>query len=205
MATGSAERRLRGLGALLIVTAIAVVGCAGAATPTPSPSPSPSPSPVPSPSPSPSPLASASPSPSASADDPAEDVAIAAPYTLEELPAELASQLESGITGALASSGLGSMIQVGGRQISKDGQAEGFLLVVAVPPLIADNPAFMEGLTGSFTGEATTKTIDGTDVLFATQDESQVAVFKLGGDLFLVYAPTAVALTAQVTALITAS
>jgi hypothetical protein len=71
--------------------------------------------------------------------------------------------------------------------------------------LIADNPAFMEGLTGSFTGAATTKTIEGTDVLFAVQGDSQVAVFKLGGDLCLVYAPTLVALTTQVTALITAN
>lgn len=202
MVTGSAEGRLRGLGALLIVAAIAVAGCAGAATP--SPSPSPSPSPLPSPSPSPSPLPSASASPSAAA-DPSEGVAISAPYTLEELPEELAAQLEAGFAGALGETGFGDLVQLGARQISKDGEAEGFLLVVAVPPLIGDNPLFMEGLTGSFTGEATTKTIEGTDVLFAVQDESQVAIFKLGGDVYLVYAPTLVALTAQATALITAN
>jgi hypothetical protein len=194
------QRRPSAIGALLMALAIALSACGAGATATPSPSPSPSRSSSPSPSPSPS----LSPAASVAA-DPAADVRITAPYALDPLPDAIQSSLEAAIRQPVSQ--YGGMFSVGARQVSKGGQAEGFLTVMGLAPVIADDATAMEQiLAGISAGTTPTqKTIGGVTVTLVEKSGSQVATFKLGSTLYFVFAATPATATAISTSLIAAN
>ena len=109
--------------------------------------------------------------------------------------------------------GLGSMagvMQVGVRQVNKDGSPVGLALVMDFPGLaLTEQPGFLDsiagGMAGSGGGKVTSKTIEGQPVAFVATDAATWAVYKHGEGVIAVYAQTAEEATAMVTSLIKAN
>jgi hypothetical protein len=191
------RRRRAGLASALVLLAILVSACGGAATPSPTPSPSPSPT------------ADPSAAASGAAVDPTAALAIDAPYTLVDLPPAIADSLESSLSGAIAA--YGGLFTLGARQVDKDGVADGSLVVMGLPPVLADNSAaidqIMAGITSSTVAGSTptTTTIGGVEVTTLESSGQQFALFTIGPALFMVFGATTDAVTAIAGALISAN
>ena len=206
--------RLAGLPTAILAALLAVVACGTSVaspspTPTPAPtaSPSPTPAPTPSPTPTPAPTAAAAPTPTPKVDA-AEGLKIADPYTLATLDPVQSAAFEAGIEQGLGA--MAGVMQLGVRQIEKDGSPAGLVLVMDFPGLgITEQPGFLAAIAGGMAGSAsakvTTKTILGQPVAFVASDLATWAVYKHGEGVIAVYANNAASATAMVTAVIKAN
>ena len=201
--------RLARIGSLLLASSLVVTACGATSSSVPSatvtPSAAPAPTPVPSATPSPS-LALA-PSPSASAAvDPTAGLLIAPPYTLSELDPTTAATIQ----GALAK-GMGafaSVVQVGTREIQKNGTTVAYVMVILFPAGSLTDTAYKAALGGIEASANTTfkvSKVAGYDVSTGTMSTLSAGVFHAGNAIALILAPVVTEVLPAATALITAN
>jgi hypothetical protein len=153
------------------------------ATPTPTPAPTPTPTPTPAPTPTPSP----SPSPSI---DPANGLAIGAPYTLTALDPATAAAVQHAIESGMGS--FASLFHIGIRQVSKAGSTDGIVMVMLFPAGTLNDSTYKAAL-GGITGGAGTKfkttSVAGTAVSTGTLSALFIGVYRAGDAMMIVMAP----------------
>jgi len=175
-----------------------VVGACGASA-----SPSPSPTATPSPTPSPTPTAA----PSASGPvDPAADLAIAAPYTLQELDPASASTIQAAMEKGMGA--FTSVIHVGTRTVSKAGATVGYVMVIAFPPGTLTETTYkavIAGITASSGAPLTDVKVNGFTVSTGTMSGISVGAFMANESVVLVLSPAASEVVPIATALIAAN
>jgi hypothetical protein len=207
MLTMTSTRGARSLAIVLL--GLLLVACSPAASVAPSstasvtaaPSPSLAPTASPSPSPSPSPSASA-----AAAADPAVGLKIGAPYALSPLDPMLEASFRQQFTASAGA--FGSLIGIGGRNVSEKGVLVGYILVIGFPPGVMSDAAYnamVSGLASSTQVTLKTTTISGVTVSSGSSAAAGLSVFRDGDNVVVTLTPTAAGLTAITTALVTAN
>ena len=156
----------------------------------------------------PSPSAAAPASGSAAA-DPTTGMKIEAPYALEDLDALSASALSSGLQKGLGS--FASVVKIGVKQVTQGADKPGILLVMAFPGVPGATAAtFLESVVGGSIASTNSKivkraSVNGHPVIVASSASGAFAAYQRGEGVAFVYAPTAAAAEAIVTAVIKAS
>lgn len=197
----------------VVLLGLLIAACSPGTTVNPSPSLTPSASVAPTASPSATPTASPSPSPSLSpspiastAADPANGLAIAAPYTLTALdPALEASFRQQFATSAGA---FGSLIGLGGRGVVSNGTLVGYVLVIGFPTGIMSDAAYQSMLDGIASSSQLTfekTTISGVEVSSGSTATAGLGVYRAVDDVIITITPTASSLGAVTTALVAAN
>jgi hypothetical protein len=200
----------------LLIAALSLIAAACGPTVSPSPSatvtatpPAPTPSPVASALATPAPSAPASPAGSGSAAiDPADDLTLNAPYEFAPLNALLEEQLRASMTASLGS--MSSIVQVGAREVRKDGASAGFLIAMRMPgvPGIED-PSFLDsivgGAAGSSGGQVEERQIGGQPVQVVVSPAATFGVFQVDDVFVFAYGTTEPDMTGIVEALIEAN
>lgn len=196
---------------LLIAACSPTVTVTPTTTVTPSPSPSPSASAAPTASPSAWPTASPSPSPESSsipsaAADPAEGLAIAAPYTLTTLDPLLEASFRQQFTASLGA--LSSLIGIGARQVASNGSLVGYVLVIGFPTGIMNDAQYQSIVDGIASSSAVTfqkTTVSGVEVSSGSMATGGIGLYRAGDNVIITITPTASNLTEVTTALVTAN
>ena len=162
---------------------------------------------MPSPTPSPTPAPTATTAPSASAAvDPAAGLAIADPYTLQELDAAAAETIQ----GAMAK-GMGafaSVIHVGMREVQKAGTIVGYVMVIQFPTGTLSDTTYNGFLAGiASTGSSTLKVVKvgSTSISTGTMSGLSVGMYRAGDAVMLIMSPTATEVVPIAKALIAAN
>jgi hypothetical protein len=204
----------------IAVTLLIVSGCGGAsvapvagspaavapvATATATPPPTATPAPTPTASPAPKPTPTVEPSPSL---DPSADLKIAAPYGLRVLDPISQAAYEAAMSKALGS--LGSIVQIGIRQVTKSGAPSGFVMVIEfTDPSVSQMTGFLDAVAGgsatSMGGKLSKKTILGAQVRYASSPQGAFAAYRQDEAIVYVILPTANGALAVITALIKAN
>jgi hypothetical protein len=203
--TGRPARRALALAVLGLVA----LACSPTASLSPSPSSAPSAAATPNPTPAITPVPSATPAASASvaaAADPSIGLKIAAPYELKALDPAVEAVFRQQF---MASAGaFGSLIGVGGRNVTENGTPVGFVFVVGFPAGIMNDIAYQSMVSGleSSTGVAfKTTTISGTAVSTGASATGGVGVYKDGDNVVILITPSAANVEAVAKALIAAN
>jgi len=157
----------RGLAVSLL--GLALVACSPAASVAPSatevPVATPTVAPTVAPTPAPTPSPSVATATASAAPDPAIGLKIAAPFALAALDPALEATFRGQFTQGAGA--FGSLIGLGGRTITEDGELAGYVFVIGFPTGMLSAAAYQAMLTGMEPGMGvtfTTQTISGVDV-----------------------------------------
>lgn len=181
-------------------SATPIVTAAPTATPlvTPAPTPTPTPTPTPAPTPVPSPTAAA-------AIDPANDLRIAAPYTLEPLGDALGALFVEAMKESMGS--FGDVFQVGVRSAVKDGDTVAWVVAVRFADLPMSDIALLDGAAAGAAGDndiEKRKILD-RPVRIIRSEGLYGALTVLGDDLVFAMAEAKADAVGAITAIIKAS
>lgn len=131
--------------------------------------------------------------------DPADDLKIAAPYTLDPLSEQIAgvfvTAMEQAVSGPMA-----DVVQFGFRTATKDGATQAWVIVMAFPGVPIGGSALLDQIVqGAMAGGGTSKEIKvgGKDARLVEQG-GQAFVIMVNGDEFLMIVGTAKAATLDV-------
>lgn len=131
--------------------------------------------------------------------DPADDLKIAAPYTLDPLSEQIAGvfvkAMEQAVSGPMA-----DVVQFGFRTATKDGATQAWVIVMAFPGVPIGGSALLDQIVeGATAGGGTAKEIKvgGKDARLVEQG-GQAFVIMVNGDEFLMIVGTAKAATLDV-------
>jgi hypothetical protein len=177
-----------------------------APTPTPAPSiaPTPSPTTVPTEAPSASPTPAPTATPTVPKVDPAVGLKIEAPFKLTELDEVVAAMVDAGFQASLGS--FADMVEIGTRQVTRKGDAVGFVMYVRLPGMPATSAAaLVSGAASGLTGKVTKVRIAGHDVRIGMNAGQWAAVTSFDGGLLMAITTTKKSATEVMTALLRAS
>ena len=188
----------------LLIGAFALSACGGGGTPTPGPSTATVTSPAPStaattPATTEPPAATDVPATGGAVVDPADDLAIAAPYTLEPLDEQIAAMFVNAMKQSVSGDNA-NLVQFGFRTAAKAGTTEAWVIVMGFPGLPIAGNALLDKITDSATaggGTVDELTIGGKSARYLEQG-GQSLVLMLNGDELLMIVGTAKKATVDV-------
>jgi hypothetical protein len=129
----------------------------------------------------------APPETTAPAGDPADDLEIAPPYTLEPLDEQVAAQFVTAMEGSLGS--MGDLIDFGFRSAVKDGDTTAWVVVVRFPDLPMTNKALLDQVSQGASGNGGTVeelTIGGEPARVISAQGQSMVVTLVGDDVVMV-------------------
>ena len=122
------------------------------------------------------------------ADDPADDLEIAAPYTLEPLDEQIAAifvnAMKQSVSGASA-----ELVQFGFRTATKDGTTQAWVIVMAFPGLPIAGEALLDQIVQGATaggGSVEDLTISGNEARLIEQGGQQIVIMLNGDELLMI-------------------